>query len=69
MRLLLLHTNEERTLMSYGTVLACLVASVVQGVNEELMQRLAPLWQRIAERVGLFFGGRAHASGDARLRA
>lgn len=55
--------------MSYGTVLACLVASVVHGVNAELMQRLAPFWQRIAERVGLFFGGWADARGDARLRA
>jgi hypothetical protein len=55
--------------MSYGTVLACLVASVVHGVDAELTQRLAGLWQRIAERVGLFFGGRAHALGGVRLRA
>jgi len=55
--------------MSYGTVLAMAVASVVRGIDAELAQRLAPLWQRIAERVGSFFGQRPDAAGRARLRA
>lgn len=55
--------------MNYGTCLALVVASVVRGVDAELMERLAPLWRRITQRVGSFFGGRADAPGGARLRA
>jgi hypothetical protein len=55
--------------MNYGTWLALLVARVVVGIDAELAERLKPLWQRIAERVGSFFGRRADAPGGARLRA
>lgn len=55
--------------MKYGTWLALLVASVVRRIDAELAERLAPLWQRIAQRVGSFFGVRPHASRGARLRA
>ena len=49
--------------MNYGTWLALVVASVVTGVDAELIQRLAPLWRRIAERVGSFFSRRSDAPG------
>ncbi len=54
--------------MTYGTWLACLLARVVVGVDAELMQRLTPLWQRIVERVAVFFDPRTDARFDPRLR-
>lgn len=64
-----LHLSQKRTLMNYGTWLAVLVASRVCGVDAELAERLAPLWQRIVQRVVSFFGRRPHAGRSARLRA
>lgn len=40
--------------MSYGTVLAWLLASVVGSIDAELSERLASLWRRIAQRVSFF---------------
>jgi hypothetical protein len=42
--------------MSYGTWLVTVMASTVSGVDAELCQRLAPLWQRITQLVVSFFG-------------
>lgn len=55
--------------MGYGTWLVTLLASTVAGVDAELCQRLAPLWQRITELVVSFFGPRPVAGRGAEVRA
>jgi hypothetical protein len=55
--------------MSYGTWLVTILASAVTGVDRELCRQLAPLLERLTQRVVSFFGPRPVAGRGLELRA
>ncbi|HVX59104.1 MAG TPA: hypothetical protein VHC19_00835 [Pirellulales bacterium] len=55
--------------MSYFTWLVVVAARVVLGIEDELTQRLMPLWRQITELVVCFFAGRSFARRRLAVRA